>query len=77
MTEFKEMLLSALHDTGLEKLFTSMFATGVSFNIHGLGQFITFVIAIVSGCMAIRHYAIATKLNQVKLEKYLQKNGDA
>ncbi|MBE8574449.1 hypothetical protein [Vibrio sp. OPT18] len=68
---------SLIDATGLKKFFTCVVATVVSFDVTGLAQFIAIIIGIISGCMAIRHYAIATKLNKVKLEKLHKQNGGA
>ncbi len=68
-TGIKAVLLSLADITGLKKLGTSITATIVSFGVHDTAQLIAIAVGIVSGCMAIRHYAIATQLNKAKLAR--------
>ncbi|NOH61140.1 hypothetical protein [Vibrio sp. RE88] len=68
-TEVKALVVSLLDITGLKKTLTSVSATLISFGVNDIAQLIAISVGIVSGVMAIRHYAVATKLNQAKLEK--------
>ncbi|WP_076589689.1 hypothetical protein [Vibrio ostreicida] len=68
-TEVKELVVSFLDIAGLKKILTSVSATIISFGVNDLAQLIAISVGIVSGIMAIRHYAVATKLNQAKLNK--------
>ena len=55
--------------TGLKKIATSIIATFVSFGVTDAAQLIAILVGIISGCMAIRHYAVITKLNKERLER--------
>ncbi|MDC5855526.1 MULTISPECIES: hypothetical protein [Vibrio] len=68
-TEVKALVVSLLDITGLKKILTSVSATLISFGVNDIAQLIAISVGIVSGVMAIRHYAVATKLNQAKLDK--------
>ncbi len=68
-TGLKAFLVSLMDMTGLKKLFTSIGATLVSFGVNDIAQLIAIAVGVVSGCMAIRHYAVATQLNKAKLER--------
>ncbi|MCM5509767.1 MULTISPECIES: hypothetical protein [Vibrio] len=68
-TEVKALVVSLLDITGLKKILTSVSATLISFGVNDIAQLIAISVGIVSGVMAIRHYAVATKLNQAKLNK--------
>ncbi|MCG9681222.1 hypothetical protein ACK1CN_25025 [Vibrio coralliilyticus] len=68
-TEVKALVVSLLDITGLKKTLTSVSATLISFGVNDIAQLIAISVGIVSGVMAIRHYAVATKLNQAKLDK--------
>lgn len=68
-TEVKALVVSLLDITGLKKILTSISATLISFGVNDIAQLIAISVGIVSGVMAIRHYAVATKLNQAKLDK--------
>ncbi|MDC5872196.1 hypothetical protein OPW39_25675 [Vibrio europaeus] len=68
-TEVKALVISLLDITGLKKILTSVSATLISFGVNDIAQLIAISVGIVSGVMAIRHYAVATKLNQAKLDK--------
>lgn len=72
--EFKAMVISLLDMTGLKKVGTSVAATIVSFGVNDVAQLVAISIGIVSGVMAIRHYAVATQLNKAKLARL--QNGD-
>lgn len=65
----KALVLSLLDAAGLKKVLTSFVATVVSFGVNDIAQLVAVIIGIVSGCMAIRHYAIATQLNKAKLAR--------
>jgi hypothetical protein len=69
LTELKTLLASVLDVTGLKKTLTSISATIISFGVNDIAQFIAIGVGIVSGIMAIRHYLVATRLNQAKLDK--------
>ncbi|WP_281628976.1 hypothetical protein [Vibrio sp. St2] len=68
-TEVKALVVSLLDIAGLKKILTSVSATLISFGVNDIAQLIAISVGIVSGVMAIRHYAVATKLNQAKLDK--------
>lgn len=67
--ELEAMVISLLDMTGLKKVVTSVAATIVSFGVNDIAQLIAISIGIVSGVMAIRHYAVATQLNKAKLAR--------
>ncbi|HHY0331109.1 TPA: hypothetical protein ACVU1K_001084 [Vibrio cholerae] len=68
-TGIKAALMSLADLTGLKKVVTSVTATIVSFGVNDIAQLIAITVGIVSGCMAIRHYAVATQLNKTKLKR--------
>lgn len=68
-TGMKAVLMSLADLTGLKKVGTSVTATIVSFGVNDVAQFVAIGVGIVSGCMAIRHYAVATQLNKAKLAR--------
>ncbi|EEY99317.1 TPA: hypothetical protein PX784_002462 [Vibrio cholerae] len=68
-TGIKAALMSLADLTGLKKVVTSVTATVVSFGVNDIAQLIAITVGIVSGCMAIRHYAVATQLNKAKLKR--------
>ncbi|EKB3497071.1 hypothetical protein ONZ02_000037 [Vibrio cholerae] len=68
-TGIKAALMSLADLTGLKKVVTSVTATVVSFGVNDIAQLIAITVGIVSGCMAIRHYAVATQLNKAKLAR--------
>ncbi|WP_299141332.1 hypothetical protein [uncultured Vibrio sp.] len=68
-TEVKALVVSLLDVTGLKKILTSVSATLLSFGVNDIAQLIAISVGIISGVMAIRHYVVATKLNQAKLDK--------
>lgn len=72
--EFKVMVISFLDMAGLKKIGTSIVATLISFGMNDLAQLIAITVGIISGVMAIRHYAVATQLNKAKLARL--KSGD-
>ncbi|CAM3078729.1 hypothetical protein [Vibrio neptunius] len=76
LTELKTLLASVLDVTGLKKTLTSISATAISFGVNDIAQFIAIGVGIVSGIMAIRHYLVATRLNQAKLDQ-LNANRDS
>ncbi|MDV2356955.1 hypothetical protein Q5N41_07215 [Vibrio cholerae] len=68
-TGIKAALMSLADLTGLKKVVTSVTATVLSFGVNDIAQLIAITVGIVSGCMAIRHYAVATQLNKAKLKR--------
>ncbi|CAH8242739.1 conserved hypothetical protein [Vibrio aestuarianus] len=68
-TGVKAVLMSLADLTGLKKVVTSVAATIVSFGVNDVAQLVAISVGIVSGCMAIRHYAVATQLNKYKLAR--------
>lgn len=74
-TEVKALVVSLLDVTGLKKTLTSVSATVISFGVNDTAQLIAIGVGIISGIMAIRHYAVATKLNQAKLDQLTQEDG--
>ncbi|EGQ8442825.1 hypothetical protein GTW15_07490 [Vibrio cholerae] len=68
-TGIKSALMSLADITGLKKVVTSVTATIVSFGVNDGAQLVAIAVGIVSGCMAIRHYAVATQLNKAKLAR--------
>jgi hypothetical protein len=73
-TEVKALVVSLLDVTGLKKTLTSVSATVISFGVNDTAQLIAIGVGIISGIMAIRHYNIATKLNQAKLDQLTQED---
>ncbi|EDL52611.1 hypothetical protein VSAK1_13731 [Vibrio mediterranei AK1] len=76
-TEAKTLVLSLLDATGVKKILTSISATLLSFGVMDALQAISVMVGIVAGCMAIRHYTVATKLEQAKLNKFNDEQSDA
>ncbi len=77
-TEAKSLVISLLDATGLKKILTSISATIISFGVIDTLQVISVTVGIAAGVMAFRHYVIATKLSQAKLDKLnSQKDGTA
>ena len=74
-TEVKAIVVSLLDVTGLKKTLTSVSATVISFGVNDTAQLIAIGVGIISGIMATRHYAVATKLNQAKLDQLTQEDG--
>ncbi len=74
---FKTALLSLADTAGLKKVVISAMATLTSFGVNDIAQLIAITVGIISGCMAIRHYAVATKLNKAKLAKLRASNREA
>lgn len=68
-TEAKSLVISLLDATGLKKILTSISATIISFGVIDTLQVISVTVGIAAGVMAFRHYFVATKLNQAKLDK--------
>ncbi|OEE30736.1 hypothetical protein A1QO_15500 [Vibrio genomosp. F10 str. ZF-129] len=68
-TEAKTLVISLLDATGLKKVLTSISATIISFGVIDTLQVISVTVGIAAGVMAFRHYSVATKLNQAKLDK--------
>ena len=71
----RSLFLSLLDAAGLKKFLTSFVATVVSFGVNDIAQLIAVSIGILSGCMAIRHYAVATQLSKAKLAKLQKQEG--
>ena len=71
----KALFLSLLDVAGLKKILTSFVATVVSFGVNDIAQLIAVTVGIISGCMAIRHYAVATQLSKAKLAKLRKQEG--
>ncbi|CAK1711903.1 Holin [Vibrio crassostreae] len=68
-TGMKAILMSLTDLAGLKKVGTSVMATIVSFGVNDIAQLVAVTVGIISGCMAIRHYAVATQLNKAKLAR--------
>ena len=66
----RSLFLSLLDAAGLKKTLTSFIATVVSFGVNDVAQLIAVSIGILSGCMAIRHYAVATQLSKARLARF-------
>ncbi|WP_172379776.1 hypothetical protein [Vibrio sp. Vb339] len=75
-TGMKAILMSLTDLAGLKKVGTSVMATIVSFGVNDIAQLVAITVGIISGCMAIRHYAVATQLNKAKLAR-LQTGDDS
>lgn len=73
----KTVVLSLLDVTGLKRVVTSFSATLISFGVNDILQVVSIAVGIVAGLMAIRHYLVATKLNQAKLDKLNAKDNGA
>ena len=74
-SEAKALVVSLLDVTGLKKILASVSATLLSFGVNDVLQVVSVAVGIGAGIMAIRHYAVATKLNQAQLDK-LSSNED-
>lgn len=72
----RALFLSLLDVAGLKKILTSFVATVVSFGVNDIAQLIAVTIGIISGCMAIRYYVVATQLGKAKLAR-LQKQEES
>ncbi|WP_295898979.1 hypothetical protein [uncultured Vibrio sp.] len=68
-TGVKAFVVSLFDIAGLKKIGTSVSATLISFGVNDILQVISVTIGICAGVMAIRHYAIATRLSQARLDK--------
>ncbi|CAK2692754.1 hypothetical protein BCU30_004730 [Vibrio lentus] len=68
-SEAKALVVSLLDVTGLKKILASVSATLISFGVNDALQILSVAVGIGAGIMAIRHYAIATKLSQAQLDK--------
>jgi len=68
-TGVRALVISLLDATGLKKILTSISATLISFGVNDILQVVSVAVGIGAGVMAIRHYAVATKLSQAKLDK--------
>ncbi|NAW58757.1 MULTISPECIES: hypothetical protein [unclassified Vibrio] len=68
----KALVVSLLDAAGLKKIATSVSATLLSFGVNDMAQLIAVSVGIVSGIMAIKHYAVAIQLNRAKLAKLNQ-----
>jgi len=53
---------------GKPSLITSVSATLAGTSVNDIAQLIAFVVAIISGLMAIRHYWIGTKLTRLQIQ---------
>lgn len=65
--DMKSIIYTFLDISGLKKTLTSISATILSFGVNDIAQLIAIIVGIISGCMAIRHYIIAAKLNKALL----------
>ena len=65
-TGVKPLVASLLDVTGLKKMLTSIGATIVSFGVIDTLQVISISIGIVAGIMAVRHYAVVTRIEKAK-----------
>ncbi|CAK1986203.1 hypothetical protein [Vibrio crassostreae] len=74
-TGMKAILMSLTDLAGLKKVGTSVMATIVSFGVNDIAQLVAVTVGIISGCMAIRHYAVATQLNKAKLARLKSDHG--
>lgn len=68
-TGVKPLVISLLDATGIKKTVTSILSTIVSFGVDDIAQLIAAAVGIVTGIMAIKHYAVSIKLNKAKLAK--------
>lgn len=68
-TGVKAFLLSMLDATGLKKAVTSIMSTMLSFGVDDIAQLVAAAVGIVTGIMAIKHYAVSIQLNKAKLAK--------
>ncbi|MCW4444009.1 hypothetical protein OHV10_06925 [Vibrio splendidus] len=75
-TGVKAFLLSMLDATGLKKAVTSIMSTMLSFGVDDIAQLVAAAVGIVTGIMAIKHYAVSIQLNKAKLAK-LNEQDDA
>lgn len=56
-------------DVGKFKIATSVSATTAGMGLNDIAQLAAFLIAILSGVMAIRHYWISTKLTKLQIKQ--------
>lgn len=75
-TGVKAFVLSLLDATGLKKAVTSIMSTMLSFGVDDIAQLVAAAVGIVTGIMAIKHYAVSIQLNKAKLAK-LNEQDDA
>ncbi len=62
-------------NTGKSSLVTSLSATFAGMSMNDIAQLIAFIVAIISGLMAIRYYWASTKLTQLEIQqKQREKN---
>ncbi|MGF1842272.1 hypothetical protein L4C39_03630 [Vibrio clamense] len=75
-TGVRALVLSLLDATGLKKAITSIISTMLSFGVDDIAQLVAAAVGIVTGIMAIKHYAVSIQLNKAKLAK-LNEQDDA
>lgn len=68
-TGVRAFVLSLLDATGLKKAITSIMSTMLSFGVDDIAQLVAAAVGIVTGIMAIKHYAVSIQLNKAKLAK--------
>ncbi|NOH84227.1 hypothetical protein F0249_10415 [Vibrio sp. 03-59-1] len=76
-TGVKAFVLSLLDATGLKKAVTSIMSTMLSFGVDDIAQLVAAAVGIVTGIMAIKHYAVSIQLNKAKLAKLNEQDGAA
>ncbi len=60
--------------TGRPNLITSVSATMAGMGLNDIAQLLAFIVAIASGLLAIRHYWVSTRLDQLRIQKLLEGN---
>ncbi len=54
---------------GKHSLMTSILATFAGMSLNDIAQLIAFVVATISGLLAMRHYWVSTKLSQLQIQQ--------
>ncbi len=56
-------------NAGKHNLVTSIFATFAGMSLNDIAQLLAFVVAIISGLLAMRHYWVSTKLSHLQIKQ--------
>lgn len=62
---------------GKPSLITSVSATLAGMSVNDIAQLIAFIVAIISGLMAIRHYWTSTRLVRLQIESIEDKQNES
>lgn len=72
----KPLVTTLLDATGLKKTAMSIASTMLSFGVDDIAQLIAACVGIVTGIMAIRHYAVSIELSKARLAKLHEQEGE-